>query len=161
MGFYQKQLREPSKHLTDFGGKRIELVGAITLLVSFGTPKNHRTKYITFDVVNMAYPYNAIFGRDLLNTFEVASHSAYLCLKIQAIFGVITVFGSQQEARNIDKGFAPRHKNVHFLREQLEQHETQPLTECRKFIEAEGEFKKVLLDPRVPDKTLCIGTEAN
>jgi hypothetical protein len=42
-----------------------------------------------------------------------------------------------------------------------EQHDDQPSTECRKFIEAEGEFKKVLLDLRVSDKTVCIGTEAN
>jgi hypothetical protein len=25
----------------------------------------------------------------------------------------------------------------------------------------EGEFKKILLDPRVPDKTVCIGTKAS
>jgi hypothetical protein len=30
-----------------------------------------------------------------------------------------------------------------------------------KAIEAEGEFQKVPLDPRVPDKTVCIRTEAN
>jgi hypothetical protein len=40
MGFDQKQLKEPSKPLYGFGGKRIEPVRAITLLVSFGTPKN-------------------------------------------------------------------------------------------------------------------------
>jgi hypothetical protein len=50
---------------------------------------------------------------------------------------------------------------VHFLREQPEQHEAQPPTECRKLIEADGEFGKVSLDPRVPDKTIYIGTEAN
>jgi hypothetical protein len=126
--------------------------------MSFGTPKNPHTEYITFDVVDMTYQYNAIFGRGLLNTFEAALHLAYLCLKIPITFGVITVFGSQQEARNIEKGFAPNHKNVHFL---WEQHETQPPVECRKVIEAKGEFQKVPLHPRVPDKTVCIGTEAN
>jgi hypothetical protein len=50
---------------------------------------------------------------------------------------------------------------VHFLREQQGQHEAQPLIECRKFIEVEGEFKKVPLDPGVLDKTVCISTEAN
>jgi hypothetical protein len=139
----------------------IEPIGAITLPVSFGTPKNPRTEYVTFDVVDMAYPYNDIFERGLLNTFEAALHSAYLCLKIPATFGVITIFDSQQEARHIEKGFAPGHKNVHFLQEQPEQHETQPPIECRKLIEAEGEFKKVSLNPRVSDKTVCISTEAN
>jgi hypothetical protein len=161
MGFDRKQLREPSKPLYDFGGKRIEPVEAITLPVSFGTPKNPRTEYITFDVIDMTYPYNAIFGRSLLNTFEAALHLTYVCLKIPATFGVITVFDTQQEARNIEKGFALGHKNVHFLREQPEQHETQPSAECRKVIKAEDEFQKVPLDPRVPDKTICISTKAN
>jgi hypothetical protein len=115
MGFDQKQLREPSKPLYSFSGKRIELVGAITLPVSFSTSKNPSTEYITFDVVNMTCPYNAIFGRGLLNTFEATLHSAYLCLKIPTTFGVTIIFGSQQEATNIEKGFAPSHKNVHFL----------------------------------------------
>jgi hypothetical protein len=81
------------------------------------TPENRRTKYITFDVVDMPYPHNAIFRRSLLNTFEAALHLAYHCLKILATFGVISIFGSQQEAKNIEKVFAPGHKNVHFLRE--------------------------------------------
>jgi hypothetical protein len=76
-----------------------------------------RTEYITFDVVDMPYPYNAIFGRGLLNTFKAALHLAYLCLKIPVTFGVISIFGSQKEARNIEKGFTPSHKNVHFLQE--------------------------------------------
>jgi hypothetical protein len=127
----------------------------------FGTPKNPHTEYITFDVVDMTYPYNAIFRRGLLNTFKAALHSAYLCLKVPVAFGGITVFDSQQEATNIEKGFALGHKNMHFLREQQEQHEAQQLMECRKFIEDEGEFKKVPLNPRVLDKTVCIRTKAN
>jgi hypothetical protein len=95
-----------------------------------------------------------------LNTFEAALHSAYLCLKIPATFDVIFLFGSQQEARNIEKGFAPGHKNVHFLREQPGQQGVEPSTECKKSMEAEGEFKKVPLDPRVPDRTICIGVDA-
>jgi hypothetical protein len=161
MGFDRKQLREPSKSLYGFDRKRIEPGGTITLPVSFDTPKNPHTEYITFDVVDMTYPYNAIFRRGLLNTFKAALHLAYLCLKVPATFGVITVFDSQQEARNIEKGFTPGHKNVHFQREQQGYHKAQPSIECRKFIEVDGEFKKVPLDPRVPDKIVCIDTEAN
>jgi hypothetical protein len=93
MDFDRKQLKEPSKPLYGFNGKRIELVRAITLPVSFGTLKNPHTECITFDVVNMTYPYNAIFGSGLLNTFKAALHSAYLCLKIPRTFVVITIFG--------------------------------------------------------------------
>jgi hypothetical protein len=95
MGFDQKQLKEPSKPLYGFNGKRIEPVGTITRHVSFGTLKTPRTEYITFDVIDMTYPYNAIFGRGLLNTFEATLHSAYLCLKVPATFKVISIFGSQ------------------------------------------------------------------
>jgi hypothetical protein len=56
-----------------------------------------------------------------LNIFEAALHSTYLYLKFPATFGVITIFSSQKEARNIECGFAPGHKNVHFLREDAEQ----------------------------------------
>jgi hypothetical protein len=82
MGFDRKQLKEASKPLYGFGGKRIELVSSVSLPVSFGSLHNACTEYITFDVVDMNYPYNAIFDRGLLNIFEAALHSVYLCLKI-------------------------------------------------------------------------------
>jgi hypothetical protein len=84
MGFNNKQLKEASKPLYGFSGKKIEPLGSISLPVSFGTLSNARTEYITFDGVDMSYPYNAIFGRGLLNTFEAALHPLYLCLKILA-----------------------------------------------------------------------------
>jgi hypothetical protein len=40
MSYDKKQLKEPTKTLYGFGGKRIEPVGVITLPVSFDSPKN-------------------------------------------------------------------------------------------------------------------------
>jgi hypothetical protein len=88
----------------------MEPVGVITLPVSFGTWQNPCTEWVTFDVVNMFYPYNAIFRIGRHNTFEAALHYGYLCLKVLATFGVISVLGNQQDARNIKKGFAPATK---------------------------------------------------
>jgi hypothetical protein len=168
MGFDWKQLKESTEPLYGFSGKWIEPVRVITLPVSFSTPKNPRTEFITFDVIDMIYPYNAIFRRGLRNTFEDALHSAYLYLKKLATFKVISIFSSQQEARNIEKGFALGQKNVHFLWEDPEQHTTfagqhkaEAPVECKKAIEPEWEFKKVPLDPNVPDRIVCIGVEAN
>jgi hypothetical protein len=118
MGYNRKQLKEPMKPLYGFGGKRIELVGDITLPISFDNPQNPWTEYITFNVIDMFYPYNAIFRRGLPNTFKAALHSGYLCLKIIATFGVISIFYSQKDARNIEQGFTPSHKNMHFLIEE-------------------------------------------
>jgi hypothetical protein len=41
---------------------------------------------IIFNVVDMLYLYNGIFRRGLLNTFEAALHSVYICLKVPATF---------------------------------------------------------------------------
>jgi hypothetical protein len=79
-----------------------------------------------------------------LNTFEATPHSGYLCLKVLATFGIITVFNSQKEARNIERGFAPGHKTVHFLREDADQHElVQPLSKQ----ETLAEFKMSQNEP--------------
>jgi hypothetical protein len=74
----------------------------------------------------MLYPYYAIFVRGLLNTFDVALHSGYLCLKISATFGVIFVFGSQQDGKNIEEGFTPGHKMCIFC-EKSQRNTTPPL----------------------------------
>jgi hypothetical protein len=115
MDFDRKQLKEASKPLYSFGGRRIEPIGSVSLPVSFSSPRNDCTEYITFDVVEMNYPYNAIFGRGLLNTFEVALHSLYLCLKVPDALGVISVHDSYKDVRNMEQGFAPGHKKCKLL----------------------------------------------
>jgi hypothetical protein len=105
MGYDKKQLKESTKPLYGFSGKRINHVGVITLPISFGTPKNPCTEYIIFDVIDMLYPYNAIFGRDLLNTFKATLHSRYLCLK-----RIHTIFSSKkkQEISSVVSPWATR-----------------------------------------------------
>jgi hypothetical protein len=168
IGHDRKHLKEPMMPLYGFSDKWIELVRVITLSISFDTLENPRTKYITFDIVDMNYPYNVIFGRGLLNTFEVTLPSEYLCLKISSTFGVMSVFDSQKDAKNIEQGFAPGHKNVDFLREKSEQYQqsacplkAEALTEFKKVIDADGDLKKVALDPRVSDRVVCLGTKTN
>jgi hypothetical protein len=65
--------------------------------VSFSSLSNPSTDYITFDVVDMSYPYNAIYGRGLLYTFKTALHSLYLYLKVPAALEVISIQGNQEE----------------------------------------------------------------
>jgi hypothetical protein len=95
MGHDKKQLKELTKPLYGFGGKRIEHVRVIILPISFGTPKIPRAGYITFDVVDLLYSYNAIFRWGLLNTFEAILHLGYLYLKFPATFDIIMVFGTK------------------------------------------------------------------
>ena len=63
-GSQSKALQKSQYPLIGFGGKRIEALGKIELNVTFGEGATQRTEAITFDVVDINYPYNAIFGRN-------------------------------------------------------------------------------------------------
>jgi hypothetical protein len=84
--------------LYGFGGKGTFPVDKIDLLLSFSAAPNARSKQITFDIVDMVYPYNAIMGRESVNKFEAAIHGLYLCMKITDPQGVNIVYGDQQAA---------------------------------------------------------------
>ena len=64
--------------LIGFGGKKIEALGKIELNVTFGEGNTQRTELITFYVVDIAYPYNAIFGRNSIIKFAAVINQAYL-----------------------------------------------------------------------------------
>jgi hypothetical protein len=80
-------------------------------------------------------------------------------MKIPAPKGVITVFGDQQEARNIEKGHTPGQTNVYQLNSPEEKRE--PFIEAKRDKEkieivADGETKKVYLDD-MSDSSVTIG----
>ena len=62
-------------------GKKFHSIGRIILPDSFGIVSNARTEQIAFDVVDMYYPYNALFGRGTLNAFEAVISYSYLCIE--------------------------------------------------------------------------------
>jgi hypothetical protein len=107
-------------------------------------------------VVDIHYPYNALFGRGTLNAFEAVISYSYLCTKMPAINGVITVHGDQTEVRNIKKEYTPGRKNIHTIKEE-EKKETENAKPQEKAQVVE-ETKKVPLDSLVPDKKVIIGT---
>jgi hypothetical protein len=115
MNLNQHMLHPPEYPLLGFGGKPIKPVGKISLLVSFGDLDNARTETLTFDVVDMYHPYLMIFGRGFMNKFDAVIRQQLLCMKMLAPKRVITVFGDQQEARNIEKGHTSGQTNVHQL----------------------------------------------
>jgi hypothetical protein len=80
-------------------------------------------------------------------------------MKIPTPKGVITVFGDQQEAQNIEKGHTPGQTNVYQLNSRVEKRE--PYIEAKRDkakieIAADGENKKVYLDD-MPDRVVMIG----
>jgi hypothetical protein len=115
MNLSQHMLDPPKYPLQGFGGKPIKLVGKISLHVSFENLDNARTDNLTFDVVDIYHPYLAIFGRGFMNKFDAVIRQQFLCMKMPAPKGVITVFGNQQEATNIERGHTPGQTNVYQL----------------------------------------------
>ena len=101
MKLSRTQLQPSDSPLIGFGGKRIDALGKIFQPVSFRGQENARTEYVTFDVVDLYYLYNTIFGRGFVNKFSATIHMGYLCMKILALHDTITIHGSQKEARNI------------------------------------------------------------
>jgi hypothetical protein len=75
-------------------GNQVEILFLSVFKKWATTRSNSKNRRSPFDVVDMLYPYNATFGRGLLNTFKAALHSGYLCLKVLATFDIITIFGS-------------------------------------------------------------------
>jgi hypothetical protein len=113
MNLNQHMLHPSEYPLQGFGEKPIKPVGNISLPVSFGDLDNARTETLIFDVVDIYHPYVAIFGRGFMNKLDVVIQQQFLCIKIPAPKGVITVFGDQQEARNIEKGYTPGQANMY------------------------------------------------
>lgn len=54
---------------------------------------------VVFDVVEIDYPYNVLFGRHVINLFLAVIHHGYLCMNMPGPEGVITVYRDQAEAR--------------------------------------------------------------
>jgi hypothetical protein len=164
MGINHSLLKPSDNPLYGFGWKGTFPVGKIELPLSFGVAPNARSEQVTFDIVDMVYLYNAIMGRGSINKFEVAIHGLYLCMKIPGPQGVITVYGNQQTARNIERDFDPGQRNMHCLTAQREGFEgTRPTTneKVKAQLQSNDGTKAVPLDPATPKQTVIISEDLN
>jgi hypothetical protein len=87
----------------------------------------------------------------------------YLCLNVPALLGVISVHGSLKDAGNMERGFAPIHRNINCLQEEGEGRKDTTKSKAniisRPAIEPKCETKRVPLDPRIPDKAKMISRD--
>jgi hypothetical protein len=162
MGISHSLLKPSDNPLYGFGGKDTFPVGKIELPLSFGVAPNARSEQVTFDIVDMVYPYNAIMGQGSINKFEAAIHGLYICMKISGPQGVITVYGNQQTACNIERDFVPGQRNVHCLTTQREVTEATRPTNDEKVkaqLQSNDGTKTVPLDPATPKQTVVISKD--
>jgi hypothetical protein len=162
MGISHSLLKPLDNPLYGFGGKGTFPVGKIELPPSFGVAPNARSEQVTFDIVDMVYPYNAIMGRGSINKFEAAIHGLYLCMKIPGPQGAITVYGNQQTARNIERDFVPGQRNVHCLTAQREVPASASSTNKehdKAQLQSNDGTKTVPLDQATPKQTVTISED--
>jgi hypothetical protein len=162
MGISHSLLKPSDNPLYGFGGKGTFPGGKIELPLSFGVAPNARSDQVTFDIIDMVYPYNAIMGRGSINKFEAAIHRLYLCMKIPGPQGVITVYGNQQTACNIERDFVLGQRNVHCLTAQREGSKgTRPVTyeKVKAQLQSNDGTKAVPLDPATPKQTVVISKD--
>jgi hypothetical protein len=162
MGISHNLLKPSDNPLYGFSGKGTFPVGKIELHLSFSVAPNARSEQVTFDIVDMVYPYNAIMGRGSINKFEAVIHGLYLCMKIPGQQGAITVYGNQQAACNIERDFVPGQRNIHCLMAQREAPEsTSPTAKehDKAQLQSNDGTKTVPLDQATPKQTVTISED--
>ena len=115
-------------------------------------------------MVDINYPYNAIFGRNTLVKFAAVIHQLYLCMKIPSAGGVVTVYGNQEEARRCEDNAYNTNKTVHVIEASEEDTEAYVVEDTQINQKSEGvspveHTKKVPLCEDVPDRMVIIGKE--
>jgi hypothetical protein len=174
MGFKKEDLQKVEHPLYGFDNKRIKALGKIDVNVTFRQDATMRTEVITFDVIDFMYPYNAIFGHNTINKFAVVIHQGYLLMKIPTVAGVISVYGSQEEAQRAERNTSMLNRQVHVIDEakgnevlpEAEQKAEAQMMQSMK--QAETERMKAVDDTRtvplcadVPSRTIMIGTKVS
>ena len=82
-----------------FWREKDRCLGKKAIPVSFAEGEKVHIETITFDIVNMDYPYTAIFGRGVLSRFKIMIKQSYLCMKMPSPFGIVVVHGDQVVSR--------------------------------------------------------------
>nr|AAT77832.1 putative gag-pol precursor [Oryza sativa Japonica Group]ABF96916.1 retrotransposon protein, putative, Ty3-gypsy subclass [Oryza sativa Japonica Group] len=153
MGLPTQALTPAPASLRGFGGEAVRVLGQALLLIAFGSGENRREEQILFDVVDIPYNYNAIFGRATLNKFEAISHHNYLKLKMPGPAGVIVVKGLQSSAAS-KSDLAIINRAVHCV--QTEPHERPKNTPK---LTPHGKITKVQIDDADPTKLVSLGDD--
>jgi hypothetical protein len=142
-----------------FGGKKIDALGKKAIQVSFTEGEKVHTETIAFDIVNMDYTYTAIFGRGVLNKFEMVIKQSYLCMKMPSPFGIITVHGDQAASRRIEGKPIPGYSLINEVAKKSPNEETNSEKEVVLRAEAAEDTQKAPLSKLMPEKCIHVGSD--
>ena len=84
---------------------------------------------------------------------------AYLCMKIPALHGIITVRGSQKEARNIEKAIYIAQRNINTVDSAHKELEPPDMPRGKIDMAGQEETKVTPLEKQLPDRKVTISSE--
>jgi hypothetical protein len=159
MNLDRRTLEPGGNSLFGFDGKKIDALGKKAIPVSFAEGEKVRTETITFDIVNVDYPYTAIFGRGVLNKFKIVIKQSYLCMKMPSPFGIIAMHGDQATSRQIEGKPIPGYSLIN----EVTKKPSAEKLDYEKAIEARAQpvedTMKTPLSNLVPEKCVHIGSD--
>ena len=98
-------------------------------------------------------------GRGFTTKFNAALHMAYLCMKIPALRGIITVRGSQKEARNIEKAIYRAQRNINAVESADKEQEPPDMPRGKTNMAGQEQTKLIPLEKELPDRKVTISSE--
>lgn len=107
-------------------------------------------------MVDLYYPYNVILGRGFTNKFNAVIHMGYLCMKIPAFHGIISLHGSQKDARNIEKAIYKAHKSINSVQASDEARQPPDMPRGSTDLRYQDETKTIQLDTKVSGRNVII-----
>ena len=129
----------------------MNLLGAVTLLVTIGEYPQQITKDVTFLVVDFSFAYNAILGCPTLNSWKAVTSTYHLMIKFPTKYEVGEVRGDQVAAREYYIAMLEMDDNQ----------QTMCIKEQRTIVELVEELEEVTLDDSRPKRTTKMGTLAS
>ena len=97
LGYTLQQLQASRYCIRGIGGHRTRPVGQIELPVRFGTRPQIRTVWVSFQVVDIPFPFNILIGRPTLYTLRASTCIYSLKIKFPTEYGTGEVSGDQEE----------------------------------------------------------------
>ena len=85
--------------LIGIGGMKVLPVGTISLPIVVGSYPRQINKEVNFLVVDRSSSYNAIIGRQTLNSWRAVTSTYHLSVKFPTEYGIGEVQGNQLAAR--------------------------------------------------------------
>ncbi|KAK6123773.1 hypothetical protein DH2020_042483 [Rehmannia glutinosa] len=154
----EMEVKHMETALFGFEGRVVEPIGYVILLVTIGEQPRHKTRMVSFLIVDSFSTYNVIIGRPALNVFQAVVSTFHMKLKFVMEDGVGEVLGDQQMARKCYVEAVRKGEQKKSKRKEVEsERETNPLKMTKRKEKTEPDMMSVKPQEKLMSVELVIG----